>query len=101
MESVRSFALFAATSAAFAMTTVTGFSQSGTDATTIEARQDISVGDTLPRDQVHIITEPGVYGLGRNVPGSEYAVANSRLIRVDPKTLKVLSILRVQDGVLD
>lgn len=101
MESARSIALFAVTAAAFAVAGVSGFSQSETGAATIEARKDIAVGDVLSKGDVHIITEPGSYGLGRNVGDSEYAVANGRLIRIDPKTLKVLSILRVQDAILD
>lgn len=61
----------------------------------------ISVGDTLAPDAIHIITVPGRYGLGPEVPGSHYAVAAGRLIRVDAQSFKVLSILRVQDGILD
>ena len=101
MKSARSFALFAATATLFALAAATGFSQAETGAATMGARQAISVGDTLSRNRVHFVTEPGAYGLGRNVPGSEYAIANGRLIRIDPATLKVLSILRVQDGILD
>ncbi|RMC37883.1 hypothetical protein [Paracoccus alkanivorans] len=59
------------------------------------------VGDTLPPDQVHIITNPGLYGLGPEPAGSKYAVAGGKLIRINPKTGKVLSILRSQSEILD
>lgn len=101
MEKARSIALFAAMAAAFTLVAVTGFSQSETSPAMIEAQQDIAVGDRLARSGVHFISEPGLYGLGRTVAASEYAVAGGRLIRIDPKTLQVLSILRVQNGILD
>lgn len=60
-----------------------------------------SVGDKLPAGQVHIITNPGLYGLGPAPAGSAYAVANGMLIRIDPKSGQVLSILRAQAEILD
>lgn len=59
------------------------------------------VGDTLPSDQIHIVTKPGLYGLGPEPPDSKYAVAHGKLIRIDPKTGQVLSILRSQAEILD
>lgn len=59
------------------------------------------VGDVLSRDEVHIITSPGLYGLGPEPPGSRYAVSRGKLIRIDPSTYQVKSILRRQDRVLD
>lgn len=59
------------------------------------------VGDTLPADQIHIVTKPGLYGLGPEPPESKYAVAHGKLIRIDPKTGQVLSILRNQAKILD
>lgn len=65
------------------------------------AEAAFGVGDTLSADQVHIITSPGLYGLGPAPDGSKYAVAGGKLIRIDPATLKVQSILRNQSEVLD
>ncbi|RNF33401.1 hypothetical protein [Paracoccus methylarcula] len=59
------------------------------------------VGDRLPADQVHVITKPGLYGLGPEPANSKYAVAHGKLIRIDPETGKVLSILRSQTEILD
>lgn len=64
-------------------------------------RVEIAVGDVLSGGDLHIITHPGRYGLGPELPGSRYAVAKGRLIRVDADSNKVLSILRVQEGILD
>lgn len=101
MATARNFALIMAMAAAMAIPGAAGFSQSRKAVTQTEAPADLSVGDRLRRGEVHIISEPGLYGLGRNVGSSEYAVAKGRLIRIDPKTLKVLSILRAQDQILD
>lgn len=60
-----------------------------------------SVGDTLKPDQVHIITNPGRYGLGPAPGGSKYAVAQGKLIRINPDDLQVKSILRKQEMILD
>lgn len=70
-------------------------------AASVPERQEVQVGDRLERGQFHIITHPGRYGLGPNVPGSIYAVANGRLIRMDERTMQVQSILRMVNGVLD
>lgn len=78
------------TGAAFAQSA----GQAGEEAT-------FGVGDTLSASEVHIITSPGRYGLGPAPDGSRYAVADGKLIRVDPNTLKVQSILRSQSEVLD
>lgn len=62
---------------------------------------DFSVGDTLPAGEVHIITNPGRYGLGPAPAGSAYAVAHGKLIRIDPNSGQVLSVLRAQAEILD
>lgn len=94
MTSLRSMALAFITIAALALAVMI---------TVAEAQESdaIAVGDTLSAAQVHIIKEPGLYGLGRRVGNSEYAVAKGMLIRIDPATLKVLSILRAQSEILD
>lgn len=62
---------------------------------------EFGAGDVLPAEEVHIISKPGLYGLGPEPAGSKYAIAHGMLIRIDPKTGKVLSILRSQSTVLD
>lgn len=73
------------------------FTAAAADAETV----NFDVGDTLPPDQVHIVTKPGLYGLGPEPANSKYAVAHGKLIRIDPETGQVLSILRSQTEILD
>ncbi|TRW97246.1 hypothetical protein FNJ84_06905 [Paracoccus sp. M683] len=101
MARAASLAQILVVAAAFTAVGIRGFSQSESGPAAAQSTAGIAVGDILPADQVHIITEPGLYGLGRNVGNSEYAVASGQLIRVDPKTMKVLSILRSQSTILD
>lgn len=101
MPAPRMIALFLIAAAAVEVAGGVGFSQSGSGDAVAAQPTPIAVGDILSPDQVHIITEPGLYGLGRNVPGSEYAVAAGRLIRIEPETYKVLSILHEQSKILD
>lgn len=93
--------IFAAILALGLALTLSGKPESEESAAAVPKRVEITVGDVLPASDVHIITHPGRYGLGPEVPGSQYAVAHGRLIRIEPGSMKVLSILRVQDGVLD
>lgn len=67
----------------------------------LAAQGAVKVGDVLPAAQVHIITQPGRYGLGPAVPGSNYAVIGNLLVRVDAKTGAVQSIIREVEGILD
>ena len=59
------------------------------------------VGDIVDRNDVHIITDPGLYGLGATPHGSRYAVVGNRLVRLDSRTGKILSIIRLVDAILD
>lgn len=52
------------------------------------------VGDTPPSDQVQLIENVGVFGLGPNLPGSRYAVVAKHLVRIDAQSGQILSILR-------
>ena len=65
------------------------------------AGSNFGVGDVLPAGEIHIISNPGLYGLGPEPANSKYAIAHGKLIRIDPNTGKVLSILRSQSEVLD
>ncbi|MDO5605476.1 MAG: hypothetical protein Q4G25_09990 [Paracoccus sp. (in: a-proteobacteria)] len=68
---------------------------------THDSTQKISVGDALPKGSVHIVSEPGRYGLGPVLPGSLYAVFDNKLIRIDATTHKVQSVIRRVDQIVD
>lgn len=61
----------------------------------------VQVGKIYDGSVIHIVTKPGLYGLGPLVPGSRYAVIGNQLVRIDPQTNKVLSIIRLVDAILD
>ena len=52
----------------------------------------LRVGDIVPRAKAAIVTEPGFYGLGRDV--SRYAIVEGKLVRLDAKNFRILSVLR-------
>ncbi|MTD99735.1 hypothetical protein GIY56_05510 [Paracoccus sp. YIM 132242] len=54
----------------------------------------LSPGDVLQAAEVHFIEHPGHYGLGSDLRGSRYALSNGHLVRVDPDSLQVQSVLR-------
>ena len=82
--------------------TVLGHSLFGTEeppaATAVPASSVVtfSAGDVPPRDVIHVIDNPGRYGLGPELPGSYYAIVSDNLVRVDASSFKILSILRRQ-----
>jgi len=61
----------------------------------------VQVGDTVPPARLHIVTYPGLYGLGPDLPGSKYAVVDGYLLRVDPESRKVQSVIRRVDAIRD
>lgn len=66
-----------------------------------QGRVAVEIGQTVPADKLHIVTEPGRYGLGPELPGSHYAVVGNQLVRIDAKTGVVQSIIRNVDGIRD
>lgn len=58
------------------------------------ADASVRVGDTVNLEQVDIVEEPEVYGLGFSPAGNRYAIIDNLLVRLNPDTGKVLSILR-------
>ena len=66
-----------------------------------KAQPAVEIGQVVPKGQLHIVTEPGRYGLGPELPGSHYAVVGDLLIRIDAKTGVVQSIIRKVDGIRD
>ena len=61
----------------------------------------VLVGDRLIPEQVHVLAEPGRYGLGPQIRGSRYGIAEGHLIRFDPDSLQVQSVLRRQHQLPD
>ncbi|WBU55635.1 hypothetical protein [Paracoccus sediminicola] len=64
-------------------------------------RDIVEVGDVISGDRLHIVTSPGRYGLGPELPGSDYAVVDNLLIRIDDGSHEVQSIIREVRGILD
>ena len=66
------------------------------------ARADLrplTPGDIIHVESVDFIEHPGRYGLGTNLPGSRYAIVDGHLVRVDPDTMQLQSILRLDSAV--
>lgn len=63
--------------------------------------QKISVGKALAPSSFHVVTRPGLYGMGQPPRGSRYGIVNGKLIRFDPSTSRVLSVIRQVDQILD
>ncbi|MDB6180550.1 hypothetical protein [Paracoccus fistulariae] len=61
----------------------------------------VVAGEAPPADAIHFINKPGAYGLGPEIPGSRYAIVAGKLVRLDSKTNKVLSILRANVAIVD
>lgn len=61
----------------------------------------VMVGDTAGPGQLHVISHPGRYGLGPELPGSIYAVVDGMLVRIDPDTREIQSVIRRIDRILD
>lgn len=61
----------------------------------------LRVGQRIDPQQLHRISRPGLYGMSQAPKGSKYGVFDGRLIRFDARTLKVQSIIREIDHILD
>ena len=61
----------------------------------------VHVGDTLDPKRLHPVSRPGLYGIGHVPSGANYGVIDGLLVRYDPESRKVLSIVRAVDAVLD
>lgn len=59
-----------------------------------EKASAVMPGQMLTRGQVRFMENPGVYGLGSEVRGSRYAIVDGYLIRIDPHSLEVQSVIR-------
>lgn len=66
-----------------------------------QAKKGLVVGDIFDLKDIHIVTRPGLYGLGEPPAGNRYAIVDGRLVRVDSGTGRLLSIIRLVDAILD
>lgn len=60
-----------------------------------------TVGRVAGMESLHIITRPGLYGLGVPPSGTAYAVLRGYLVRIDRDTRQVLSVVRPVTAILD
>lgn len=61
----------------------------------------LRVGDRLDRSRLHPVTRPGLYGMSQPPAGSNYGVLDGNLIRYEPDSAQILSIIRQVDQILD
>lgn len=65
-----------------------------------QARNSL-VGSAIDWDRVHVVRKPGLYGLANAPQGQRYAIVDGRLVRVDSRTAKVLSVIRAVEAIVD
>lgn len=70
-------------------------------AVALQAGDGLQVGDRLDPAELHPVTRPGLYGMSQSPDGSAYGVVDGRLIRFDPESLTVKSIIRQVERILD
>ena len=66
-----------------------------------QARKALGAGSVIDWDDVHVVTRPGLYGLSEPPTGQRYVIVDGRLVRVDSRTSKILSIIRLVDAIVD
>lgn len=54
----------------------------------------LAVGDRLDPARLHVITRPGLYGLGGRGAGDRFGIIDGMLVRFDPASLRLKSIIR-------
>lgn len=65
------------------------------------ARRSFRVGDIAPKDRLHRITTPGLYGLSDPPNGDAYAILDGELIRIHDGSGQILSVLWQVKRILD
>lgn len=61
----------------------------------------LRVGDQIDPENVHTVTRPGLYGIGKVPVGSAYGVVRGNLVRYNPETMRLQSVIRSVEVVLD
>ncbi|AGT07803.1 hypothetical protein [Paracoccus aminophilus] len=59
------------------------------------------IGDKVDAANVHVITRPGLYGIGAAPRGSQYGIIDGRLVRYDLESMRIQSVLRYVEAILD
>lgn len=62
---------------------------------------DLRVGSRIDESRLHVVSRPGLYGIGIAPRGSKYGIVDHRLVRFDPRTLQILSVIRIVDAIRD
>lgn len=65
------------------------------------AQGALTVGAFANPERLHVISRPGLYGIGDPPAGSGYGVLDGRLIRYDLRTGMVQAVIRQVDETLD
>ncbi|UXU74889.1 MULTISPECIES: hypothetical protein [unclassified Paracoccus (in: a-proteobacteria)] len=76
-------------------------SHGSADPDTAAIAAPLRIGERLDAQRLHKVTRPGLYGMSHPPPGSRYGIIDGRLIRYDPESETVLSIIRQIDRILD
>lgn len=66
----------------------------------VEIGDGLVIGSRLDPAQLHVITRPGLYGLTGNSP-DRFGLINGKLLRFDPETMRLRSIIRSGVRMLD
>ena len=61
----------------------------------------VRVGASVAPGKLHRVSRPGLYGMSEPPVCSAYGIVDNRLIRFDPESGRVLSIIRQVDEILD
>lgn len=61
----------------------------------------LRVGDRLDNAAIHTVTRPGLYGMGKVPAGSAYGIVDGNLVRYNPETMQLESVIRSVDAILD
>ncbi|WP_134681209.1 hypothetical protein [Paracoccus ravus] len=59
------------------------------------------VGERIEAAHLHRISRPGLYGISQPPSGSDYGVIDGKLVRFDPESLELQSVIRDVDRILD
>lgn len=67
----------------------------------LQSCKKMRIGAQIEAQRVHVVTRPGLYGIGAAPAGSSYGVVDGKLVRFDPETMRIQSVVRMVDRILD
>ncbi len=62
---------------------------------------DLRVGNKIDAHDLHVVSRPGLYGIGIAPRGSQYGIIDHRLVRFNPQTMQIQSVIRMVDQIRD